>query len=211
MEKLLKQYESVFSRNSGKGCLNAKSVYSYTKGTGKVCFCAPHAVRSFVHKEEKARDIGTGAIVRYLGEQQKFSTIVRNKFVPYKEMISDFILNNKLEKYFFFDIHGMKVHKNFDLAIGTGYLPKEKYGVVLEKIKELCRKYQIKYRVNFPQYNGKIGLTGRLQKATGRANVVQLEFSPIYRDIEKPFIQEKTIPFLTELGYFIDDKGVKEC
>ncbi|MBQ4472490.1 MAG: hypothetical protein II942_04550 [Alphaproteobacteria bacterium] len=209
MKKLLKEYESYFAQNGGKGCPTAKVVYTHTKGKGVVCFCAPHAVHSFVHKQEKNRDVGTGAIVQYLGKQAGFAAIVRNKFVPRKEMISDFILAQKLEDSFFLDIHGMKVHKNFDLAIGTGYLGRQKYADVLKKAGELCRKYKIKYRVNLPKYSGKIGLTGRLQKATGRPQVLQLEFSPSFRDVEGAVIREKTIPFLIELGEFINNKGGK--
>lgn len=210
MKTLLKQYESYFAQNGGKGCLTAKAVYTHVKGKGSVCFCAPHAVHSFVHKQERSRDVGTGAIVWYLGKKG-FASIVRNKFVPHKEMISDFILSKKLEDHFFLDIHGMKAHKDFDLAIGTGYLDRKKYAGILKKIGELCRQYKIKYRVNLPQYSGKIGLTGRLQKATGKANVLQLEFAPIYRDISGCLIQEKTIPFLMELGEFINNKGEKTC
>lgn len=206
MQKLLKQYEAYFSQNHGRGDLKATDVYTYKKGKRDVCFCAPHAVHSFVHKQEKTRDVGTGAIVCYLNTQD-FPVIVRNKFVPHKEMISDFILSQKLENHFFLDIHGMKAHKDFDLAIGTGYLPKEKYKKELQKIKELCRKYKIKYRVNLPQYMGKIGLTGRLQKATGVANFLQLEFAPELRDIDGQVIQEKTIPFLIELGCVLNHKN----
>ena len=209
MKTLLTQYESYFMQNRGRGCLIAKAVYTYVKGKGSVCFCAPHAVHSFVHKQEKNRDVGTGAIVQYLGKQAGFATIVRNKFVPHKEMISDFILSKKLEDHFFLDIHGMKAHQDFDLAIGTGYLNRKKYADVLKKVGELCRKYKIKYRVNLSQYSGKIGLTGRLQKATEKANVLQLEFAPIYRDISGCLIQKKTIPFLSELGEFINNKGGK--
>ena len=209
MKKLLKQYETYFMQNKGQGCLSAKMVYTYAKGK-PVCFCAPHAVHSFVKKQERSRDVGTGAIVQYLGERHGFSSIVRNKFVSHKEMISDFILSKKLADHFFLDIHGMKEHKGFDLAIGTGYLPKEKYKKELKKIKELCRQYKIKYRINSLQYTGKIGLTGRLQKATRQANVLQLEFSPEFRNITGRVIQEKTIPFLIELGEsLINKKGVK--
>jgi len=205
MKKLLKQYEADFMQNKGQGCLTAKTVYTYSKGK-PVCFCAPHAVHSFVHKQERSRDIGTGAIVQYLGKQQTFSTIVRNKFVPCKEMISDFILTKKVSASFFLDIHGMRAHKDFDLAIGTGYFSKKKYNAILTQTKKLCRKYKIRYRVNLPQYMGKIGLTGRLQKTTGKANVLQLEFAPEFRDITGQIIQDKTIPFLIELGESIKRK-----
>lgn len=214
MKKLLAQYEDYFEQNKGKGDLSARSVYTYRAGK-PICFCAPHAVHSFVHKQEKCRDLETGAIVQYMGLQQGFSTIVRNKFVPRKEMISDFILNQKVKDLFFLDIHGMRSHTDFDLAIGTGYLDRKKYAVVLDKIKELCRKYKIKYRVNLSAYTGKIGLTGRLQKATGKANVLQLEFTPEFRDITSRVIQEKTLPFLMELGESLlnntGDKYVKHA
>ena len=203
MKKLLKEYESYFAQNDGRGCLSARSVYKYTKGKD-VCFCAPHAVHSFVHKTEKGRDIGTGAIVQYLGEKYGFSTIIRQKFVSHKEMISDFILNKPVQNAFFLDIHGMKAHKNFDLAIGTGYFDRKKYVDILKKIGQLCRHYKIRYRINLPQYTGKIGLTGRLQKTTKKANVLQLEFVPEFRDISGRIIQEKTMPFLIELGMFMD-------
>lgn len=211
MKTLLKKYESYFMQNGGQGCLTARTVYTYTKGK-PVCFCAPHAVHSFVHKQEKERDVGTGAIVQYLGKQRGFSTIFRNKFVPRKEMISDFILTKQLSDLFFLDIHGMRAHKDFDLAIGTGYLNRKKYTGILKKIGKLCRKYKIRYCINLPQYTGKIGLTGRLQKATGKANVLQLEFAPEFRDITGRVIQEKTLPFLTELGEsLLNNKGEKKC
>lgn len=209
MKKLLKEYESYFKQNGGKGCLTAKMVYTYAKGKKNVCFCAPHAVQSFVHKKEKKRDLGTGAIVRYLGIQKDFSIIVRNKFVPHKEMISDFILKKKLDNLFFLDIHGMKAHKDFDLAIGTGYLDKKKYTAELKEISKLCRKYKIKYRINLSKYTGQIGLTGRLQKSTKKASVLQLEFVPNLRDIGGQLIQEKTLPFLIELGEFINNRRQK--
>ena len=204
MKKLLKQYEAYFSQNKGKGCLTAKTVYTYIKGEKRVCFCAPHAVHSCIHGQEKSRDINTGAIVQYLTTTRGFASIIRNKFVPHKEMISDFILKHKLEHHFFLDIHGMKAHKNFDLAIGTGYLDNTKYTTILKKLQKLCRQYKIKYRINLPKYTGKIGLTGRLQKETTQAHVLQLELSPALRNINKPLIHEKTIPFLIELGNFID-------
>ena len=196
-------------QNGGRGYLAGRKIYTYMDGKKRVCFCAPHAVHSFVHKQERSRDVGTGAIVQYLEKQQGFSSIIRNKFVPHKELISDFILKNKLENHFFLDIHGMKAHKDFDLAIGTGCLPREKYTLILSKIRKLCRKYKIKYRLNLPQYTGKVGLTGRLQKELKKPNVLQLEFAPLFRDIDENAIQEKTIPFLIELGYFINDKGGK--
>ena len=204
MKKILKQYEAYFAQNHGHGDMKAVDVYTYTKGKGRVCFCAPHAVRSFVHKQEKSRDVGTGAIVQYLGIQG-FNAIVRNKFVPKKEMISDFILTKKLETHFFLDMHGMKEHEGFDLAIGTGYFDKSKYTFVLSEVAKLCRQYKIRYRINLPQYMGKIGLTGRIQQTTNKANVLQLEFSPSFRDVEKLTIQKQTIPFLIELGKFLNN------
>lgn len=211
MKNLLKQYERYFAQSHGRGDIKAADVYTYTTGEGQVCFCAPHAVHSFVHKQERSRDVGSGAIVQYLGKQRGFLTIVRNKFVPRKEMISDFILSKKLENHFFLDIHGMKEHKNFDLAIGTGYLNRKKYASVLKEIAKLCRKYSIKYRVNLPQYTGRLGLTGRLQKSTGQANVLQLEFAPALRDVAGRLLQEKTLPFLIDLGEFINNKGVQNA
>lgn len=204
MKKLLQEYEAFLAQNHGRGNMKVMNVYTYTHGRGQVCFCAPHAVHSFVHQQEKVRDKGTGAVVQFLGKQCGFATIVRNKFVPQKEMISDFILTRKLEDHFFVDIHGMKEHKGFDLAIGTGYLSREKYAGVLKEIGKLCHKYQIRYRVNLPQYTGQIGLAGRLQKTTGQANVLQLEFSPELRDLNKRLVQEKTIPFLIALGAFVN-------
>ena len=100
--------------------------------------------------------------------------------MPQKCLISDFILQNKLENRFFLDIHGMSDENDFDLAIGTGYLIPEKYSLQLEYIDVLAKKYDIKYVVNHKNYTGCPGLTGRLQQKTGKANVLQLEWSKNY-------------------------------
>lgn len=197
---------SVFIQNAASGDEENPEAFSYFEKHSRVCLSAPHATKSFSQKQIKLSDLYTGAIVKYIGEENAYSYIVRNKFVPKKELVSDFVLQNNLENHFFLDIHGMKDDNGFDLAVGTGYLEAEKYKTPLEYIKELSEKHGLSYVINHQNYTGKPGFTGRLQEATGKANILQLEFSRRYRDIFEHFenVQKTTLPFISEICEFIN-------
>ena len=204
-QKLISLNEYFIQNNSG-GDLQNPDVFSYFEKGSKVCLSAPHTTGTFVNKHLKCADLYTGAITEYIAETCHFSYIVRNKFVPRKVLINDFILDNKLENHFFLDIHGMKDGNGFDLAVGTGFMPPEKYAKQLEYIDKLAQKYNLVYVVNNANYVGCAGLTGRLQQATGKANVLQLEWSKCHRDIFNEFAKVKniTVPFISELAALIN-------
>lgn len=209
MQEKLKLYNEIFVQNDAFGNEKNKEVFSYFDKNSYVCLSAPHATKTFTNKHIKSSDLYTGAIVKYIGEENNFSYIVRNKFMPQKCLINDFILQNELENHFFLDIHGMKNDNGFDLAVGTGYFDVKKYSSELEYIDILTKKYNIKYVINHENYKGCVGLTGRIQKETGKASVLQLELSKNYRDIFDKIIniEKVTIPFLTELAEYINTKN----
>jgi len=126
--------------------------------------------------------------------------------VAKKCLISDFVTQNNLQKNFFLDVHAMKDGNDFDLAVGIGYFREREYEKQLQWIDELASKYGLKYVINDKRYTGIKGLTGRLQKKTCMANVLQLEFSKSYRDIFNGFenVQKVTVPFLTDLCKMIN-------
>lgn len=209
MQEKLKLYNEIYVQNDAFGNEKNKEVFSYFDKNSYVCLSAPHATKTFTNKHIKSSDLYTGAIVKYIGEENNFSYIVRNKFMPQKCLINDFILQNELENHFFLDIHGMKNDNGFDLAVGTGYFDVKKYSSELEYIDILTKKYNIKYVINHENYKGCVGLTGRIQKETGKASVLQLELSKNYRDILDKIIniEKVTIPFLTELAEYINTKN----
>lgn len=206
MREKLQEYNKCFWANDGCGDLENPEVFSYFEKKSHVCLSAPHATQTFAKKQVKPADLFTGCITRYVAEDAGVSYIVRNKFMPQKILINDFICARKLENHFFLDIHAMKDGNGFDLAVGTGYLPTEAYSKQLEFIDFLCQKYGLSHVVNHPRYTGCFGLTGRLQKTTGTAQVLQLEWSRRYRDIFACFdnVAAVTIPFLRELALFAD-------
>ncbi len=200
--KSLISLNDVFMQNESFGDEKNPEIFSYVDNKTHICLCAPHATKTFVTKEIKAPDLYTGAIVQYIGQKHRFSYITRNKFTPYKALVTDFISSKNLEHHFFLDIHGMKNHKSFDLAVGTGYLPKKAYRQILEIIDFLAKTYNISYVVNHKNYTGKPGLTGRLQEKTKKPSAIQLEFSKNYRDIfaQPSIVQKSTVPFILRLA-----------
>ena len=206
LQKLI-TYNEPFWRQNAQGNLDAPSVFSYVENNSYVCLSAPHATQSFAHKKVKQSDLFTGSIVTYVAKEKIFSYIVRNKFVAQKCLINDFILENHLENHFFLDIHAMKDGNGFDLAIGTGYFLPQEYKHELEYIDALCRQFGLAYVINHENYTGRAGLTGRLQKATGKANVLQLEWRRGFRDIftHPDAVCQITIPFICALAQEIED------
>ncbi len=208
LQKLI-SLNDIFAQNESFGDEKNPDVFSCFEKKTFVCLCAPHATKTFVCKKIKQADLYTGAIVSYLSEFQNFTSIVRNKFVKRKALISDFIEFKHLNNHFFLDIHGMKNNDRFDLAIGTGYFQKEDYHQILQIIDALTKKYHISYVVNDEHYTGKFGLTGRLQKLEKKPCVLQLEFSKKYRDFFEcaDNVCNVTIPFISELSTSIEKLG----
>ncbi len=208
MQQKLISYNRIFMQNDACGDEKNNDIFLFFDKLSYVCLSAPHATKTFTNKHIKNSDLYTGAIVKYIGEEKNFSYIVRNKFIPQKCLINDFILQNKLENHFFLDVHGMKNGNGFDLAIGTGYFDAKRYSLELGYIDILAKKYNIKYVVNHENYKGCAGLTGRLQQQTGKANVLQLEWSKNYRDIFEKItnVEKVTIPFIAELAQLVNIK-----
>ena len=202
-------FNDAFMQNQSHGDENNPDVFSYFEKNSYVCLSAPHATRTFVANRLKKSDLYTGAITKYIAEHQNYSYIVCNKYVPETVRVSDFILKHHIENHFFLDIHAMQNGNGFDLAVGTGYLKPDRYEKQLGYIDALAKKYGLTYVVNDKNYTGKIGLTGRLQQATGQANVLQLEWSLAYRDIFHSLenVENITIPFITALGRCIEKEA----
>lgn len=202
MTDLLKKYEQDFALNLYRGAAFG-DFYEFENRGSKLILSAPHSVRTFRNKKEKAPDLYTGALVKFLGRKNNLSTITRRRFSIEKNSITDFILQHQLEHFYFLDIHGMKENDDFDLAIGTGILNTEVYTDKLEKIRLLAEKYKIRHTINHPSYTGKFGLTGDLQKIDPTPRVLQLEWQPQMRDFYRypQLVLTKTVPFISELAY----------
>ena len=201
----LEKLEKNFSQNRYSGNLKEKKVFSFVDYHTFVCLTAPHATNSTVYRRFKSSDWFTGAIVNYLGKKNKFSYIIRNKFWHKKCTISSFIFKEHLENHYFLDIHAMK-DRPFDLAVGIGYCHQNDYEKELKAIQKLCKKYKLKYVVNHPCYTGQPGLTGRFQRKTAMANVLQLEWTKEYRDFNNypDNVCRVTIPFTEELALLLN-------
>jgi len=204
LQQELISLNEIFIQNQSYGNEHNPDIFSYFDKGSYVCLTAPHSTKTFVAKHLKGSDLYTGAITKYVAQHYNYSCIVRNKYMPETALISDFILQNRLENHFFLDIHGMKNGNGFDLAVGTGYFKPELYEKQLQFIDNLA----LKYVINNDNYTGKIGLTGRLEKATRKANVLQLEWSKNYRDIFNSFdnVNNVTVPFIAELSSNIENE-----
>ncbi len=173
--------------------------FEYTNRNTSLILSAPHATKSFVRKKEKLADLYTGAIVKYLGQKENTSTIVRVKFTPYKDMISDYIDTNNLEEHYFLDIHGFAKTIRYDICFGIAdSAPID--SPHLQKMLSIAHKYNLKTIVNHPNYCGTLGLTGRYLKKFNKPNVIQIELSKKLRDFyENPeIVKNITIPMLSE-------------
>ena len=209
MLNLLKKYEKEFSQNFYRGPISG-DFYDFENRGSKLILSAPHSVRTFRNKQEKSPDLYTGALVKLLGKQNKLSTIVRQRFSIEKNSITDFIIQHRLEHFYFLDIHGMKENNDYDLAVGTGILPTEEYQIQLEKIGQLSEKYKIRYTVNHPSYTGKYGLTGDLQRINPFPRILQLEWTPEMRNFytHPRQVMLRTLPFISELSDFIKNQTI---
>ncbi len=196
----LKEYNKLFMQNYSRGDENSLDIFKYIDRDSKLILTAPHSTRSFCNKKEKIADLYTGALVKYLGEQNNVSTIIRTKFTPYKALISDWIVQNNVQQHYFLDIHGFNQDIGFDICLGIGDFEEKDYPYLADVI-QVAKKYGLKTIVNHPNYCGIKGLTGRYQKLFDQPNVIQIEIKKELRDfICCPETVEKvTIPFLNEV------------
>lgn len=204
MLNLLKKYEEEFAQNLYCGAQSG-DFYNFENRDSKLVLSAPHSVRTFRNKKEKAPDLYTGSLVKMLGQHNNLSTVTRRRFSLERNSVTDFVLRQKLENHYFLDIHGMKENDDFDLAIGTGILTADDYQSWFRHITSLAEKYQIRYVVNHPSYTGKFGLTGDLQKISPIPRILQLEWQPKMRDFYHfpSLVLNRTLPFISELAKHI--------
>ena len=199
----LTKYDKIFTENDFCGQINEEHVFEFTNKNSAVIFSAPHSTRSTANKKEKLSDSFTGAIASWLKYHSDFSTIIRTKYVPEKNTIYDFVETLNLpQNTYFLDIHGMKQEAPTELGIGTGLLPTQSYKKEINIIGELCKKYQISWCLNHPDYHGAQGFTAQYQKKHGLKNILQLEWRRDMRDFYSfpENVTKKTIPFLLELA-----------
>lgn len=206
MLSVLKKYNEFFMQNYSHGDEDNAEIFNYTDRKSSLILTAPHSTRSFCNKREKYADLYTGAIVKYLGEQCKVSTIIRTKFTPYKALISDWIMENDVQQHYFLDIHGFNKDIDYDICLGIGEFEENNYPYLAEII-QIAQKYGLKTVVNHPNYCGIKGLTGRYQKIFNQPNVIQMELKKRLRDFfQNPDMIEKiTIPFLSEVIHIYDN------
>ena len=196
----LKRYNDIFMQKYYRGDENSIEVFKYTDCNSNLILTAPHSTRSFCNKKEKLADLYTGALVKYLGEQNSVSTIIRTKFTPYKALISDWIIQNNKIEYYFLDIHGFNQDVGYDICLGIGNFEEINYPY-LSQIINIAQKYNLRTIVNHPNYCGIKGLTGRYQKIFNLPNVIQMEIKREFRDFYQypEIVKNTTIPFLSEV------------
>lgn len=200
MIETLKKYDLYYSQNHSHGDEPASEIFEYTDYSSKLILSAPHATRSFCNKKEKVADLYTGALVKIIGKKNKVSTIIRNKFTPYKALISDFINEQQLQNHYFLDIHGFNKDINYDICLGICDFEQQNYPY-LQKIIDVAKKYHLKTIVNHPDYTGKYGLCGRYQHDYKKPNVIQIELKKHLRDFYNTpeIVQNVTIPFFNDI------------
>ena len=200
MIKQLKQYDSVFTKNHSHGDENTKETFIYNDCGSPLILSAPHATASFVNKKEKKADLHTGALVKYLGEISNTSTLIRTKYTPYKELISDYVTEHHLQEHYFLDIHGFNQTLDFDICLGTGEFDDKDYPY-LEEIISTAKKYRLKVIINHPNYMGKIGLTGRFQRTYKKPNIIQIELNMPLRNFytHSDIVENITVPFFLDI------------
>lgn len=200
MIETLKKYDLIYNQNHSHGQDNCSEVFLLTDRSSSLILSASHATASFTNKHEKRADLFTGALTQYLGETENVSTIIRQKFTPYKCLISDYVAEQNLQEHYFLDIHGFNQDIDYDICLGTAEYEATNYPY-LDKIIEAAEKYHLKYIVNHPDYMGKVGLVGRFQEKFGKPNVIQLELKKYLRDFYNypETVEKKTIPFLKEV------------
>ena len=196
----LKKCNQDFIQNNAYGNILKDDIFEFENYNSNLILTAPHSTKSYVAKEEKIADMGTGALVKVLSEKKHVSNITRTKFVKIKSLISEFIEQKKLQEHYFLDIHGFGKETEFDICLGTGYYDAFSYPY-LDNILKAIEKYDLKVAVNHKNYTGRIGLTGRYQKRWQQANVLQIELQKDLRDFynQPEKVKNITIPLLTEI------------
>ena len=200
MIDILKKYDEFFILNNSRGNLAEENVFEFTDKSSCLILSAPHATMSFANKKEKCADLYTGAIVKYLGQKNNVSTLIRKKFTPYRCMVSDYIAAHNLQEHYFLDIHGFNKDIDYDVCIGIGNWEADEYPYLCD-ILQIADKHNLKTIVNHPNYTGRYGLTGRYQNEFAKPNVIQLELKKYLRDFynNPDIVKEITLPFLSEI------------
>lgn len=197
----LKKYEEEYCRNAYRGNGEGGDFRFDDRGS-RLILTAPHAVRTLRDNRPKAPDLCTGSLAALTGEQKAVSAITRCRFGEETNAITGFITGRRLEDHCFLDIHGMDGKREFALAVGTGILPAADYAPELELIGRLAEKYRISWILNHPDYTGRFGLTGNLQRLSPVPRILQLEWRLDLRDFYHfpANVLERTLPFLFELA-----------
>ena len=200
MIETLKKYDLIYNLNHSHGQENCSEVFRLTDRVSSLILSAPHATASFTNKHEKRADLFTGALTQYLGETENVSTIIRQKFTPYKCLISDYVTEQNLQEHYFLDIHGFNQDIDYDICLGTAEYEATNYPY-LDKIIEAAEKYHLKYIINHPDYTEKVGLIGRFQQKFGKPNVIQIEFQKYLRDFynHTDMVENVTVPFMRDM------------
>ncbi|MDR1694021.1 MAG: hypothetical protein LBR70_02355 [Lactobacillaceae bacterium] len=207
-KELLYLYNEIFVAGNEYAGPEMKNSLDFSDFNTKVIISAPHSTRSTLNNKLKVTDMYTGAITKFIGEKNKLSHLVRTKHITKEENIWDYVLEKKIAGKFFLDFHGTRMDNDFNLAVGTGYFGEDMYEDELNYIKALAGKMDIKLAVNHPNYEGKVGLTGHLQKAESNNKALQFEWRPDYRNIYENIdnVLNKTIPFMESIVEFLNYK-----
>lgn len=197
---VFEEYDKAFWQNHWKGDLQSKEAFEFCDKASSLILSAPHATRSVSAGKERVSDKFTGALVRYLGEENGLSTLIRVKCSEKEDCISEYVAQHILQNHYFLDIHGFDKDIGFDMCLGIGKgFCKEKVPF-LENILEIAEKHGIKTAVNHPKYSGSRGFTGQYQSLFHAPNVIQVELSRPLRDFYNHLqtVQNVTIPFFKE-------------
>ncbi len=204
MLNLLKKYEPDDAADNYCG-LQDEPIHRFYDNRSALIFSAPHATRTFRGHAVKKPDLYTGALARTAAIDSGTSALTRRRFAAEKHSITDFITAQRLQNHHFLDIHGMSGERVFELAVGTGILSPQIYGPVLAQIAALADKYEISWVLNHPDYTGRFGLTGDLQRLSPQPRILQLEWRLDMRDFYRcpDNVLNRTLPFLTDLALFL--------
>lgn len=197
----LKELNLKYQANFGKGLMDDDNVFEFKDRHSAIVLSAPHATQTWAKQAVKKSDLYTGALTEYLAEELGFSSLIRQKFVPEKINICDYITHLGLDNLFFLDIHGVAADKVFELGVGTGKLSASDYAAEIALLQKLAEKYQIKIVINHPDYRGLCGLTKELQDIHNRPQILQLEWRLDMRNFfaYPDNVFQRTIPFMLAL------------
>ncbi len=210
MIEQLQKYNEFYMQNLSHGDENCEAVFAFTNRFSSLIMSAPHSTRSFINKKERIADLYTGALVRYIGETNQISTIIRNKYTPCKVLISDFIEEQQLQNHYFLDIHGFNTDVGADICLGIADMPEQNYPYLAQIIK-IANQFGLTTIVNHPNYTGRYGLCGRYQQKCQKPNVIQMELMPRLRNFyeNSETVQNVTIPFFEKVIELYQQKAEK--